>query len=148
MSSLVLETSYSTGLDHWVLSNNILQLNFNSVLVGKASIGQDWNVTLACAVSILGMRSKKYFFNFLWRSITCNFVGCLYSLDSCKNKTDWKFITHTIVGLGGTLTLLSIYKKALPALPISITLGLIFYFSTAFIITPFMERCIVQQVFL
>jgi len=53
-----------------------------------------------------------------------------------------------LVGLGGTLTLLSIYKKALPALPISITLGLIFYFSTAFIITPFMERSIVQQVFL
>ena len=26
----------------------------SSVLVGKASVGGDWNVVLACAVSILG----------------------------------------------------------------------------------------------
>lgn len=38
-----------------------------------------------------------------------------------------------------TLVLLSVYRKALPALPISIMLGTIFYFCARFIITPFLE---------
>jgi len=42
-----------------------------------------------------------------------------------------------IVGLAGTLTLLGIFRKALPALPISIFLGVLFYFLTRLVITPF-----------
>lgn len=43
-----------------------------------------------------------------------------------------------IMGLGGTLFLLGVYKKALPALPISIFLGVAVYFITRFAITPFL----------
>jgi hypothetical protein len=41
-----------------------------------------------------------------------------------------------LMGLGGTLVLLGVYKKALPALPISIFLGVVFYFLGVFAITP------------
>jgi presenilin 1 len=42
-----------------------------------------------------------------------------------------------IIGLVCTLFILSVYQKALPALPISIFFGLIFFFCTNQIITPF-----------
>ena len=44
-----------------------------------------------------------------------------------------------LAGLGGTLVLLSVYHSALPALPISIFLGVLFYGLTRVAIEPYME---------
>lgn len=50
-----------------------------------------------------------------------------------------------LVGLCLTLVLLAVIKRALPALPISIFAGLLFYFSTRFCITSFVSEITHQQ---
>jgi presenilin 1 len=44
-----------------------------------------------------------------------------------------------LAGLGGTLVLLSVYHHALPALPISIFMGIITYIMTRLVIEPWIE---------
>lgn len=51
-----------------------------------------------------------------------------------------------IAGLGVTLMLLAVYQKALPALPVSITLGVVFYFLTRFLLEVFIVQCSVNLV--
>ena len=48
------------------------------------------------------------------------------------------FVT-VLLGLAGTLALLSVYKKALPALPISVLAGVLVYVLTRFSIAPCLE---------
>ncbi|CAM9874153.1 unnamed protein product, partial [Phaeothamnion confervicola] len=45
-----------------------------------------------------------------------------------------------LFGLSVTLGLLGLYRAALPALPISISLGVVFYLATRFSIQPYVEH--------
>lgn len=49
-----------------------------------------------------------------------------------------------LAGLGGTLVLLSVFHHALPALPISICLGILFYVVTRFLIEPWIEATLIK----
>jgi presenilin 1 len=49
--------------------------------------------------------------------------------------------------LGITLLLLALAKKALPALPVSIALGVLFYFLTRLTLEPFLVPMAVNQAY-
>ena len=52
-----------------------------------------------------------------------------------------------LAGLGGTLVLLSVYHSALPALPISIFLGVVFYLLTRLLIEPWVEAIMITPLY-
>uniref|UniRef100_A0A914ZR68 Presenilin n=1 Tax=Parascaris univalens TaxID=6257 RepID=A0A914ZR68_PARUN len=56
--------------------------------------------------------------------------------------------TAILIGLCATLVFLFIYGRALPALPISIFMGISFYFATYFLVDPFCESVSMRQLIL
>ncbi|KAF9993122.1 Presenilin-1, partial [Entomortierella chlamydospora] len=53
-----------------------------------------------------------------------------------------------LTGMNATIFLLAIYQKALPALPISICFGMLFYFATRYALVPFLTVLGSAQVFI
>eukprot|EP00752_Nemacystus_decipiens_P008581 g7662.t1 len=68
------------------------------------------------------------------------FYSVLVSKAALYGFTAWAACVVVIVfGLGATLVLLAVYRMALPALPISIGLGTVFYLLTRFSLQPYVE---------
>lgn len=53
-----------------------------------------------------------------------------------------------LIGLSVTLMCLALFRRALPALPFSIAFGLLFYFLTSLIVTPFANTMSTNQIFI
>ena len=61
-----------------------------------------------------------------------------YNRSHSFDRTVFAAYVGIVAGMGITLLLLALYQKALPALPFSIVLGLIFYFLTRLVLEPFL----------
>ena len=76
------------------------------------------------------------------------FYSILVSKAALYSYTTFVVCTLAVLsGLGITLLLLAMYGQALPALPVSIMLGVLFYVITRYAIEPWVEAVFVSRVY-
>lgn len=77
-----------------------------------------------------------------------------YSLLVGRAALDGDAVTATacyvaiLVGMCTTIIILGLARRALPALPISVVCGILFYFVTALVISPFLQVLASRRAFL
>ncbi|KAL7673876.1 hypothetical protein ACOME3_000156 [Neoechinorhynchus agilis] len=78
-----------------------------------------------------------------------DFIFYSVLISKASHETNWSTtlvcISSILFGLILTMILLALFQKTLPALPISITLGIITYFTTTYAIEPFVTHILIEQ---